>query len=483
MAGQPKKVIFLGPKYTFSHEAAQRMFPKAELFYDLNPKAIFERTESGEMDYGILAVENSTTGLITEFYPLLVDQHFLLPDPSSQLFSDEVEVMITKELYLPIRHHILVRKKMALADVRTLYTHRQPYFQCIDWVRANLSTDVRPVYTESTADAAEKLEQDTKAGCIGGDLLAKEENLMKLRVNIQDYTLNMTRFFAVSSKHRHVRGKRDKTTLALIIPDRVGALRDVLTMISSGQINVLNVKTLPRKDAQYSGEVFKDWFVMDLAIDNKAEPFLDLLSDIQERKELIQACKVLGSYPSGLRGKPKRRQKRPSVEATPKDKQTFYREMLASGESETVEFKETLRCDSRTGQVNKALPKVIARTVCAFLNSEGGHLLIGVSDAGQPVGIDRDIRLLSKKTVDAFLRAFYEVITKMVGKEYCQYVHAEIVGLQGKPVCCVKVDRSGRPAWLIHEGKSALFVRAGSRTEELDPRQANDYIMSRLNVR
>jgi chorismate mutase/prephenate dehydratase len=116
------KVIFLGPFFTFSHEAAIRLFPKAQFFYDVNPKTIFQKVESEEMDYGIFPVENSATGLIPEFYPLLLDQDF-------KLFSKEVNVRVVKELYLPIYHHLLARADMLITEIRTLYTHRQPYLQ------------------------------------------------------------------------------------------------------------------------------------------------------------------------------------------------------------------------------------------------------------------------------------------------------------------------------------------------------------------
>ena len=190
IANSGYKVVCLGPKYTFSHEAAQEMFPRAEFFFVNSPRDILNRVDSGEMDYGILPAENSTTGIVVEFFPLLVDQDFI---PQSK----EVLVHIVKELYLPVNQHLLARRDLSLDKIRKIYTNDQPRLQCLDWIQTNLP-NVEIKITKSTADAAKKILQDPTGVCIGGDFLAIKEKLIKISEKIQSNPRNITRFFAIS---------------------------------------------------------------------------------------------------------------------------------------------------------------------------------------------------------------------------------------------------------------------------------------------
>ena len=77
-------------------------------------------------------------------------------------------------------------------------------------------------------------------------------------------------------------------------------------------------------------------------------------------------------------------------------------ELINRGESNTLEFKSTLRYDLEQQKVNKDLAKVIPKTLAGFLNAEGGMLLIGVADNGQILGLENDISSLRKKNLDYF---------------------------------------------------------------------------------
>ena len=88
-------------------------------------------------------------------------------------------------------------------------------------------------------------------------------------------------------------------------------------------------------------------------------------------------------------------------------------ELILAGESDTVEFKSTLRYDLRSKEVNKKLEYVIAKTVAAFLNSEGGNLFIGVDDKQNILGLADDISSLSKKNIDGFELHLVEVVKSL----------------------------------------------------------------------
>jgi hypothetical protein len=332
--------------------------------------------------------------------------------------------------------------------------------------------------TDSTA--AEKLAQDPKGACIGGYLLAKQQKLTKLRANTQDYSKNITRFFAISARHARVPAHSDKTTFSVIIPDRVGTLVQVLQMIAQRGINLLNIKTLPVRAAHVFSEDFKDWFIIDVASSAPSTEFENLFSLFDNQRDIILSCKVLGSYAGTLPTEVAKRKSRGSVKRAAEDKRETYEKMIKKGESERVEFKSTLRYDLKITQVNKELGKAVAKTLAGFMNSDGGYLFIGVGDGGEIVGIEHDIEIVSKKSIDGFLAALYQIVADMLGNEFCQFLHPDFLAVTGKTICCVEVDVSTKAAWLADVGTHTLFIRAGNSTRPLDPKEANDYILSRF---
>ena len=91
--------------------------------------------------------------------------------------------------------------------------------------------------------------------------------------------------------------------------------------------------------------------------------------------------------------------------------------LIEGRETERVEFKASLRVDMATGQVNRELPKVVAKTLAGFLNASGGTLLIGVSDDAEVLGIDQDIASLSRSDLDGFEQAARTALGKYLGPE------------------------------------------------------------------
>lgn len=97
-------------------------------------------------------------------------------------------------------------------------------------------------------------------------------------------------------------------------------------------------------------------------------------------------------------------------------------ELILGGESEKVEFKSTLRYDLYQKTVNKKLEYVVAKTIAAFLNCEGGNLLIGIDDNMNALGLDNDLSTLKKADLDSFELQLLEVIKKYIGNEYSTHI-------------------------------------------------------------
>lgn len=168
-----------------------------------------------------------------------------------------------------------------------------------------------------------------------------------------------------------------------------------------------------------------------------------------------------------------------------KEKQENYSKILelsARGEGEKIEFKSSLRWDHKQNAKNKMIEGIVAKTIVGFLNSEGGHLLIGVKDNKEIIGLEKDFSTLQKQDEDGFELHLTQVINNYIGIEFRNFVHTIFEQINGKTVCLVAIDKSTKPAYLLMEGKSEFYIRAGNSTEPLDPKEAHDYITSHWRV-
>src|SRR3712207_6558701 len=99
------------------------------------------------------------------------------------------------------------------------------------------------------------------------------------------------------------------------------------------------------------------------------------------------------------------------------ERERWLRGLIAQGEGPTVEYKSSLRWDYRESRVNRDLTKVAVRTLAAFLNAQGGTLLIGVDDEGNVLGLEADIACLQKKSLDGFELTLRSAIANHLGQQ------------------------------------------------------------------
>lgn len=150
--------------------------------------------------------------------------------------------------------------------------------------------------------------------------------------------------------------------------------------------------------------------------------------------------------------------------------------LIRQGESERIEFKTSARWDARQGKVSKALGDMVARTICAFANHEGGSLLVGVDDAGEVVGLERDYQTLKSPDRDGFAQLVMTLVRERLGGDVCRLVHVLFAVLDGADVCRIIVEPANAPVY-FHDGQDArLLVRTGNASRELDAREAVAYV-------
>lgn len=150
-------------------------------------------------------------------------------------------------------------------------------------------------------------------------------------------------------------------------------------------------------------------------------------------------------------------------------------EIIELGESNTLEFKSTLQWDMIQKQKNKSLRKSVLKTIAAFLNSEGGSLLIGVEDNLRVCGLSNDLNLTDNST-DKFMNLLSTLISDTIGVEYADLIKISIEPAEDIPVCRVDVDSSLIPAYLLFDGQKEFFVRMSNTSRSLDPEETVKYI-------
>ena len=160
---------------------------------------------------------------------------------------------------------------------------------------------------------------------------------------------------------------------------------------------------------------------------------------------------------------------------TEKVEDTELKELILIGENEKLEMKSTLRFDLRQNIVNKNLEYVIAKTVSAFLNSEGGTLIIGVDDDGNALGLEKDIETFSKKDVDGFELHLRNIIKKHLGSNFEKHLKITFPIIDEKTICKVKILKSGKPVFANFEGKDSFYVRNGNSSIPKNREEQSEY--------
>ena len=151
-------------------------------------------------------------------------------------------------------------------------------------------------------------------------------------------------------------------------------------------------------------------------------------------------------------------------------------DLIAGGESDKLEFKSTVRTNLATGEVDKRMEKAVLKTIVAFLNTDGGTLLIGVSDDGEICGVDLD----SFESLDKMNLHMTNMIASAIGNGFIPYINFKSIEFEdGKYVIRVKCTPADKAVFL-REGKNEQFyVRSGPSSVELTGMNLVNYVNNR----
>ena len=266
---QTIKVSFLGPRTTFSHEAAARHFGSAvELISQRTIGEVFEAVERGRAHYGLVPIENSQEGAVSATLDRLTS----------------TSLQICAQVFLPIELNLL--GSGPLKEIRKVYSHPQPFGQCRLWLAEHLPL-AECVEVSSTARAAQ-LAAEEGAGAIAGGLAAEEFGLSVLSPSIQDSSSNVTRFLVVGTKASRPSGQ-DKTSVMFALKDQPGALAKALAPFEKAGISLTRIESRPSKR-----QAWEYYFFADLA-GHAAEA--KVASALTELMGVCPFARILGSYP------------------------------------------------------------------------------------------------------------------------------------------------------------------------------------------
>lgn len=273
------RIAFLGPKGSYSHLAARQYAARhfdqliecgCQKFQD-----IFAQVETGQADYAILPIENTSSGSINEVYDLL--QH--------------TSLSIVGELTNPINHCVLIAGDSDLSQIETVYSHPQPFQQCSQFL--NRFPHWKIEYTESTAAAMEKVAKlnSPKVAALGSEAGGALYGLQVLEHNLANQQQNITRFIVLARKAVDVSEQVPaKTTLIMATGQQSGALVEALLVLRDNGIIMTKLESRP-----INGNPWEEMFYIDVQANLRADAMQKALRDLAP---ITRSLKVLGCYPS-----------------------------------------------------------------------------------------------------------------------------------------------------------------------------------------
>ena len=262
-----------GAEGGYSQQAAVAFVKFPSLFYFRDFESVFTAVEEGMCEYGVLPIENSTAGSVTQVYDLMAKHDF----------------KIAKALKLRIRHVLLAPKGVKLADVKEIASHPQALAQCAEFLKAHQG--VRTVPASNTAAAAAELAKSGRkdAAVIASRECAELYGLDILADDISDTTSNFTRFICISRK-TEIYPDANKFSLMMSLSHRPGSLADILIRFGAVGVNLTKLESRP-----VPGSDFEFRFIFDFEASPHDVRVVKLLSSLASDPE-VEHFTFLGAY-------------------------------------------------------------------------------------------------------------------------------------------------------------------------------------------
>lgn len=272
---KPMEVAYFGPEGTFTQAATFKHFGQAVV--SLPQPAIdnvFAQVESGQCNYGVVPVENSTEGMISHTLDNFMDS----------------PLKICGEVELRIQLHLLANENANSESIKTICAHQQALAQARNWLDNNWPK-VKRIAVASNAEAARMAKDDSSIAAVAGDIAAEHYDLMKLAESIEDLANNTTRFLIIGREEVSPSGS-DKTSLIVEANNKPGALFNILEPFQTAGVSLTRIDTRPSRTDTWA-------YVFFIEFEGHREDALirGILDGLEEHSRVL---KVLGSYPKAV---------------------------------------------------------------------------------------------------------------------------------------------------------------------------------------
>jgi prephenate dehydratase/chorismate mutase len=268
-------VAFQGEPGAYSEVACRHLVPGAAFIPCMEFIDVFQGVQDGYLDLGVVPVENSLEGAVTQVNDLLTT----------------TDLKVIGEVRVAVNHCLLATEPMDLRDLRVVYSHPQALAQCQRFLLQH-KLEPRPYY--DTAGAAKMLarENPRAAAAIASKLCGELYDMEIIAEGIADGTANSTRFLLLS--RQAYAGRGDKTSIIFATAHQAGRLFNVLRLFAEAGINLTRIASMPLRTDPGNYSFFLD-FEGDMQDDHVADVFAQL-------EKMAIAFKCLGSYPADRTG-------------------------------------------------------------------------------------------------------------------------------------------------------------------------------------
>uniref|UniRef100_UPI0040574710 prephenate dehydratase n=1 Tax=Agathobacter sp. TaxID=2021311 RepID=UPI0040574710 len=266
------RIVFQGVEGAYSQQAMMEYFgAECDSFHVETWKDAMEAIKNDKADFAVLPIENSSAGIVSENYDLLV----------------EYDNYIVGEQIINIRHVLLGTEDTSVEDIRQVYSHPQALMQCGDYLYEH--ADWEKISMKNTAVAAKKIKDDNKkeSAAIASELTAKLYGLKILDENISNNENNATRFIIVSNKKICLE-QSNKISICFEIAHESGSLYNMLSHFIYNNLNMTNIQSRPIRGRKWEYRFFVDF---EGRLEDNA-----VINALKGIKEEASSLKILGTY-------------------------------------------------------------------------------------------------------------------------------------------------------------------------------------------
>ncbi|OOM77276.1 P-protein [Clostridium puniceum] len=263
------RIGFYGVRGSFTEEAMIKYFgenKEAKAYEEF--ENVFVAIKNGELDYGVLPIENSSTGAISDVYDLLYKYGFY----------------ILGEVCIRINQNLVGIKGTTLETITEIYSHPQGFGQSTEFLKVHDKWKKIPFHSTATSAKLVNDLNDNSKAAIASKRVASIYNLEIIEENINNQSENFTRFIVIG-KTLERSSKANKVSVVFSLDDEAGTLYKLLSHFAENNINMIKIESRPMKHGpwkyflyiDFEGDLYSDKVTKALSLIQKSSPYFKLL--------------------------------------------------------------------------------------------------------------------------------------------------------------------------------------------------------------